>query len=70
MIHGVIELGDKQVHEVMVPRIGIRAVNVDDPIDEVLDMIVARRPLAPPGVRRRTSTTSSASSTPRTCCRT
>ena len=40
MIHGVIELGDKQVHEVMVPRIGIRAVNVDDPIDEVLDMIV------------------------------
>jgi len=41
MIHGVIELGDKQVHEVMVPRIGIRAVNVDDPIDEVLDTIVA-----------------------------
>jgi putative hemolysin len=41
MIHGVIELGDKRVHEVMVPRIGIRAVNVDDPIDEVLEMIVA-----------------------------
>jgi putative hemolysin len=41
MIHGVIELGDKRVHEVMVPRIGIRAVNVDDPIDEVLDMIIA-----------------------------
>jgi len=41
MIHGVIELGDKQVHEVMVPRIGIRAVNVDDPFDEVLDTIVA-----------------------------
>jgi putative hemolysin len=40
MIHGVIELGDKQVHEVMVPRIGIRAVNVDDPLDLVLDMIV------------------------------
>jgi putative hemolysin len=40
MIHGVIELGDKAVHEVMVPRIGIRAVNVDDPLDEVLDMIV------------------------------
>jgi putative hemolysin len=40
MIHGVIELGDKVVHEVMVPRIGIRAVNVDDPLDEVLDMIV------------------------------
>ena len=40
MIHGVIELGDKRVHQVMVPRIGIRAVNVDDPLDEVLDMIV------------------------------
>jgi putative hemolysin len=40
MIHGVIELGDKAVHEVMVPRIGIRAVNVEDPLDEVLDMIV------------------------------
>ena len=40
MIHGVIELGDKVVHEVMVPRIGIRAVNVDDPLDEVLDMII------------------------------
>ena len=41
MIHGVIELGDKRVHEVMVPRIGIRAVNVDDPIDEVIEMIIA-----------------------------
>ncbi len=41
MIHGVIELGDKRVHEVMVPRIGIRAVNVDDSLDEVLDMIIA-----------------------------
>ena len=40
MIHGVIELGEKRVHEVMVPRIGIRAVNVDDPMDEVLDMLV------------------------------
>jgi putative hemolysin len=40
MIHGVIELGDKAVHEVMVPRIGIRAINVDDPLDEVLEMIV------------------------------
>jgi putative hemolysin len=40
MIHGVIELGDKQIHEVMVPRIGIKAVEVDEPIDEVLDLIV------------------------------
>jgi magnesium and cobalt exporter, CNNM family len=40
MIHGVIELAETAVHEVMVPRIGIRAVNVNDPIDEVLDVIV------------------------------
>ena len=40
MIHGVIELGDKQIHEVMIPRIGIKAVEVDEPIDEVLDFIV------------------------------
>jgi putative hemolysin len=40
MIHGVIELGDKQIHEVMVPRIGIKAVEVDEPIDDVLDLIV------------------------------
>jgi putative hemolysin len=40
MIHGVIELAEKSVHEVMVPRIGIRAVNVNDPMDEVLDLLV------------------------------
>ena len=40
MIHGVIELAETQVHEVMVPRIGIQAVDVHDPVDEVLDMII------------------------------
>jgi putative hemolysin len=40
MIHGIIELGDKSVHEVMIPRIGIKAVEVDQPVDEVLDLIV------------------------------
>ena len=40
MIHGVIELADTKVHQVMVPRIGIRAVEVNDPIDDVLGMIV------------------------------
>ncbi len=40
MIHGVIELAETRVHEVMVPRIGIRAVEVNDSLDEVLDMIV------------------------------
>ena len=40
MIHGVIELAETKVHQVMVPRIGIRAVEVNDPIEEVLEMIV------------------------------
>jgi putative hemolysin len=40
MIHGVIELADTKVHQVMVPRIGIRAVQVSDPIEEVLEMVV------------------------------
>jgi putative hemolysin len=40
MIHGVIELAQTAVHEVMVPRIGIRAVEVNAPMDEVLDLIV------------------------------
>ena len=40
MIHGVIELAETKVHQVMVPRIGIQAVEVNDPIDEVLEMIV------------------------------
>jgi putative hemolysin len=40
MIHGVIELAEKKVHEVMIPRIGIRAVEVNDALDDVLDVIV------------------------------
>ncbi|HEX3219768.1 MAG TPA: hemolysin family protein [Candidatus Limnocylindria bacterium] len=40
MIHGVIELGERRVHEVMVPRIGIRAVDISDPMDDVLDVII------------------------------
>ncbi len=40
MIHGVIELAEKKVHQVMVPRIGIQAVEANDPITEVLQMIV------------------------------
>jgi putative hemolysin len=40
MIHGVIELAETEVHQVMVPRIGIRAVEVNDPIEEVLEMVV------------------------------
>jgi putative hemolysin len=40
MIHGVIELADTKVHELMVPRIGIRAVEANDSLDAVLDMAI------------------------------
>jgi putative hemolysin len=40
MIHGVIELSQTKVHEVMIPRIGIRAVEISDPFDEILDMVI------------------------------
>ena len=70
MIHGVIELGEKSVHEVMVPRIGIRALEVNAPLDESARRHRPRRALAACRSTRTASTTSSASSTPRTCCRT
>jgi len=40
MIHGVIELAETKVHQVMVPRIGIQAVEANDPVVDVLQMIV------------------------------
>jgi putative hemolysin len=40
MIHGVIELADTKVHQVMVPRIGIQAIEVNEPVEDVLEMIV------------------------------
>ncbi|HJP87887.1 MAG TPA: hemolysin family protein, partial [Candidatus Limnocylindrales bacterium] len=41
MIHAVIELGDRRVHEVMVPRIAIVALPVTTTIDEAIDTIIA-----------------------------
>ena len=40
MIPRVIELGDKRVHEVMVPRIGIKALETGATLDEVIDVIM------------------------------
>ncbi len=40
MIHAVIELGDRRVHEVMVPRIAIVALPVATTIDAAVDTIV------------------------------
>jgi len=40
MITGIIELGDTEVHEVMVPRIDIVAVPITATLDEALDTII------------------------------
>jgi len=41
MIHSVFALGDKKVHEVMVPRTDIVAIDVNTPPQEVLDNVVS-----------------------------
>ena len=40
MIHAVIELGDRRVHEVMVPRVGIAALPTTATFDEAIATIV------------------------------
>jgi len=40
MIHAVIELGDRRVHEVMVPRIAIVALPATATLDEIIDRVV------------------------------
>jgi putative hemolysin len=41
MIHSVFALGDKKVHEVMVPRPDITAIDVNTPPDQVLEAVVS-----------------------------
>jgi putative hemolysin len=41
MIHAVIGLGDRRVHEVMVPRIDIVGLEVDGTFEEAVDRIIA-----------------------------
>ena len=40
MIHAVIELGDRRVHEVMVPRIDIVGLDADDDLESAVDRII------------------------------
>jgi putative hemolysin len=40
MIHAVIELGDRRVHEVMVPRIAMVSLAADATLEEAIDLIV------------------------------
>ncbi|HYM83465.1 MAG TPA: hemolysin family protein [Candidatus Dormibacteraeota bacterium] len=41
MIHAVIELGDRRLHEVMVPRTSMAALRADASVDEAIDTIVS-----------------------------
>ena len=52
MIGAVLELGEQRVHEVMVPRIDIKALPVTASLDEMIDDDRQRGPLAHPGLRR------------------
>ena len=40
MINAVIELGDRRVHEVMVPRVAIAAVDADATLEQAIDLVV------------------------------
>ena len=40
MIGGVLELGERHVHEVMVARVDIAALSVDAPLDQIVETIV------------------------------
>jgi putative hemolysin len=40
MINAVIELGDRRVHEVMVPRVSIAALSVDASLEEAINTII------------------------------
>ena len=68
MINAVIELGDRRIHEVMVPRIAIVALPASATFDEAIDLIIEEGHSRVPCTRPR-STRSSGSCTRRTCCR-
>ena len=52
MINAVIELGDRRVHEVMVPRIAMVAMPATATFDEAIDDDRRARPQPDPGLRR------------------
>lgn len=41
LLHSVIEFGDTVVREVMVPRTSVVAIEIDTPLDEVMQLIIA-----------------------------
>jgi putative hemolysin len=69
MINAVIELGERRVHEVMIPRVAIAALASDATLEDAIDLVVEVGHSRIPSTTTR-STRSSASCTRRTCCRT
>ena len=51
MIRGIINLEETSVHEIMVPRIDVVAVNVEDTLDDVIRIITERGYSRVPAVR-------------------
>ena len=68
MINAVIELGQRRLHEVMVPRIAIAGLPVSATFDEAIDKVIEEGHSRIPVYETR-STRSWASSTRRTCSR-
>ena len=56
MIHAVIELGERRVHEVMVPRIDIVGIEADADLETAVERIVASLPLFALGADVKTMT--------------
>jgi hypothetical protein len=69
MISAVIELGERRVHEVMVPRTDMTALPVTTTMDEAIDTFIREGHSRVPVYKKAPSTKSSASCTPRTSCR-
>ena len=69
MINAVIELGDRRVHEVMVPRIAMVSLPVVATFDEAIDQIIEEGHTRIPVYEELDRRDRRASSTRRTCCR-
>jgi len=39
MLHNIFEIGDTQVRNIMIPRVEVTAVDIDDPLPKILDVV-------------------------------
>ena len=68
ILQNVLQLGEKRVEDVMVPRADIEAIEADETLGDMIAAVPPGRPFAHSGLCRQSSTTSPASSTSRTRC--